>query len=192
VGEVSIAQAILLNRRWHSRLPESDKSNIERCTRKACYAAEFDGVFYAVAIWTDPIARLLNGRGLLELRRLAISACAPKFTASRMLRIMRALVISKFPDVVRLISYQDTSVHAGIIYKAAGWTPIETLASGNNWDTPKRSRNRPTPERIAPQKIRWEFPLCVDVAAKTLEDAECAPILTTNMELFADPVSGSD
>ena len=29
----------------------------------------------------------------------------------------------EFPEYERAISYQDTEVHMGTIYKAAGWTP---------------------------------------------------------------------
>ena len=49
----------------------------------------------------------------------AIASDAPKYTATRMLSIMVKRIKKEFPDIVRLISYQDTEVHKGTIYKAA-------------------------------------------------------------------------
>jgi hypothetical protein len=135
-----------LNRLWHSRLPRVGAGS------RACYAAEHDGVFYAVAIWARPVARLLPQWEWLELQRLAIAPDAPRNTASRMLAVMTRLVRRDFPDVVRLISYQDTEVHSGTIYRAAGWTP--TAASvGGEWDRPSRRGNK---AQSAAPKLRWE------------------------------------
>lgn len=157
VGEIGVEQAARLNAYWHSRLPAVDPANIHRTTHKVCYAAEFDGIFYAVAIWTNPISRVLNGLGWLELRRFAIASNAPPNTASRLLKVMRIMAAKKFPDIVKLISYQDTSTHDGTIYRAAGWTPVENKMSGSNWDTPARRRRKPTADATAPKKIRWEL-----------------------------------
>src|SRR5882672_12442911 len=70
----------VLNRQWHSRLPLIGNSK-----GRAYYAAEFAGVRYAVAMWSNPVARLLPQQTWLELRRFAVAPDAPKFTASRML-----------------------------------------------------------------------------------------------------------
>lgn len=185
IGEINLETAIQLNALWHSRLPNVDKTNVQRTSNNVCYGAEHNGIYYAVAVWTDPIARLLNGRGWLELRRLAIADDAPRFTASRMLKVMRLMVAKKFPRVTKLISYQDTSVHAGTIYGAAGWTPVETMASGNNWDTPTRTRTRPTPEKIAPQKVRWEYPIRPD-APSAVNPRNAGSTLTRSLDEFAD------
>jgi hypothetical protein len=115
-----------LNRLWHSRLPRLGAGS------RACYAAEFGGRHYAVAVWSRPLARFLPQWEWLELQRLAIAPDAPRNTASRVLAVMTRLVRQEFPDVVRLISYQDTEVHSGGIYRATGWTPT-TLSGRPGW-----------------------------------------------------------
>lgn len=80
VGEISLDMAIRLNELWHSRLPNVVKNNVQRVRHLACFCAEHDGIYYASAIWTDPIARLLNGRNWLELRRPALSLIGSKTT----------------------------------------------------------------------------------------------------------------
>ncbi len=155
IGEISLDVAIRLNFTWHSRLPEVVKNNVQRVRHLVCFCAEYEGIYYASAIWTDPIARLLNGRDWLELRRFAIAPDAPKNTASRMLRIMRYQILSKWPQIARLISYQDCDVHTGTIYKAAGW---KAGAENKSGDWIRESRDRRTAQ--APGiKIRWELDL---------------------------------
>src|SRR5262245_31881900 len=91
VEPIDVADAKRLNRLWHSRLPRMAEPG---CFMRValCFAAEFDGVYYATAIWTHPVARLLPQDTWLELRRLAIAPDAPRNTASRMLRVMVLLV----------------------------------------------------------------------------------------------------
>lgn len=149
---ISLRGAMKLNENWHSRLPKTDFSNIIRSGWYHCFVAESSNVFYAVAIWTNPVARLLNGRGMIELRRLAIAPDAPKNTASRMLRIM-ALLLFRELGPRTLISYQDTEVHTGGIYKAAGWSPTARNESGE-WNRPNRFRKGP---QSAAPKQRWEL-----------------------------------
>lgn len=156
IGRISIDLAIELNQLWHSRLPIVDKSNITRTRFLFCFGAEFENIWYAAAIWTNPVARLLNERPWLELRRLAIAQDAPKNTASRMLRIMTNFIRLACPNIERLISYQDEAVHTGTIYRAAGWE--STLRSKGEvlWDRPNRKRRAtqaPSP------KTRWEYEL---------------------------------
>lgn len=140
-----------LNRLWHSRLPRFGTGFIDR-QPYLCYAAEFDGLYYATAISSNPVARALPQQTWLELRRLAIAPDAPKNTASRMLGVMVRLIRRERPEVVRLISYQDTEAHTGCIYRAAGWTPT-TLSAADDWTRPKRPR--PAAQSTAP-KQRWE------------------------------------
>jgi hypothetical protein len=107
-----------------------------------------------VGIWSSPVAqnRFKDGRKILELRRMALSDKCPKNTASRMLGVMVSLIRRKFPDIYRLISYQDTVVHKGTIYKASGWV----LASQNefiSWGG-KRKRNK---DQSTARKNRWEL-----------------------------------
>lgn len=150
--EVKPQIACELNALWHSRLPRLDWSNVTRNTHYVCYAALYDGIIYAVAIWSSPVAqnRFKDGKSILELRRLAISPEAPKNTATRMLAVMIKLIRKKLPEITRLISYQDAAVHTGTIYKAAGWknTNRTEFISWNN-----RPRN---PDQAKAPKIRWE------------------------------------
>lgn len=85
-----------LNEQWHSKLPKIGNSYF-----RVCYAAEHSNVIYAVAAWSNPVARLLPQQIWLELRRFVIASDAPKFTASRMLGWMRRDIIARFPGVER-------------------------------------------------------------------------------------------
>jgi hypothetical protein len=155
IGQISLDTAIQLNGFWHSRLPLVIKCNVQRVSHLICFCAEHNGIYYASAIWTDPVARLLNRRNWLELRRLAIADDAPKNTASRMLKIMRLQIVKKWPHLERLVSYQDCDVHAGTIYKASGWIEGQKNQSGD-WIRKNRDRRK----AVAPGvKIRWEFVL---------------------------------
>lgn len=152
IEEINVHLACELNMKWHSRLPKIHWSNIVRTPPSICFGAIYANVYYAVAIWSGPVARNLNHQNIIELRRLAIAPDAPKNTASRMLAVMRRLIKIKFPEVEKLISYQDTEVHQGTIYKAAGWLPT-TKTKGDDWTRPNRKRNR---TQSLADKIRWE------------------------------------
>jgi len=145
-----------LNKLWHSRFPQIDWSNVVRNRHYVCYVFEHDEIAYAVAIWSSPIAanRMKDGERLLELRRMAIASDAPKNTASRMLSLMRNKIKQKFPDLLRLVSYQDTEVHKGTIYKASGWSIAHSQENATDWTTSKRKRTKA--QSTAP-KNRWEI-----------------------------------
>jgi hypothetical protein len=149
---IEIDLARKLNALWHSRLPRVIPSNITRNRRYACYVAEHEGIHYAVGIWSDPVAanRMADGDRVLELRRLAINADAPPNTASRMLRVMVQLIRKQWPDLIRVISYQDNEVHKGTIYRAAGWTR-DGEAEFVDWGA---SRERNSSQSTA-AKTRW-------------------------------------
>lgn len=153
-NEISIRTAVSLNMLWHSRLPVVIESNIYRNKRYVCYGASFDGVYYASAIWSSPVAanRIKDGDKIIELRRMAISEDAPKFTASRMLSYMRKDIKKRMPEIAKLISYQDTAVHKGTIYKASGWTAAH-YTKGTSWSTTRRKRNK---DQTTADEIRWE------------------------------------
>lgn len=154
-GCIAVKRAIELNREWHSRLPKVVESNIVRTNRHVCYSAESGGLFYGVAIWTSPVARLLNQVTWLELRRMAIADDAPKNTATRMLGWMVRDIRNRFPMIERLVSYQDTAVHTGTIYRAAGWTATVINKDGD-WNRPNRFRGV---SQAASAKQRWELDL---------------------------------
>ncbi len=140
----------VLNREWHSRLPKFKTAT--PCT--VYYSAEFDGLFYAVAAWSPPVARMLPN-DWMELRRLAIADDAPKNTATRMLGWMVRDIRKRYPNVPRLISYQDCEVHNGTIYKAAGWEATN-IDSGGEWSRPSRHREA---VQSGAAKRRWELDL---------------------------------
>jgi len=160
IVEISTNQAQKLNMKWHSRLPVYRTGFL--LTSKVCFGALFENHFYAVAIWGNPVARLLPQDRWLELKRFAICSEAPKNTASRMMRIMIKFIKFNFPYIEKLISYQDMEVHQGTIYKASGWK-IGHIHSGGKWasrntidpNTGKR-RDRPDLNNAIGPKIRWE------------------------------------
>ena len=148
-GRCPMPVALTLNKEWHSRVPELRNQT----GKNIAFAAIFEGRYFAVAIWGEPIARMLNGKGMLELRRMAISPDSPKNTGSRMLRVMRLLLRKEQLGVQRLISYQDSDIHQGTIYKAAGWVACNTSKpSSKGWNTRKRAEMQ-----TWSQKIRWEI-----------------------------------
>lgn len=105
-----------LNRLWHSRFPSFGGGGA-----RVCYGAEFDGLFYAVAMWTNPSSRKLPQRKWLMLKRYAIADDAPKNTASRMEGWMVRDIRKRFQEVTTLVSYSDPDTHDGTIYRACGW-----------------------------------------------------------------------
>ncbi len=114
-----------------------------------------DGASYAVALWSNPVTNMLPCHWL-ELRRLAIAPDAPKNTASSFISWMVRYLKKKCPEREKLISYQDTEVHTGGIYRAAGWTMGRRGKSGD-WN--HTSRFRPTKNGIETnraEKVRWE------------------------------------
>lgn len=152
--------AVELTRKWHSRLP-----NTQDGPWRFAFCAHAGGKIYAVALWHNPSARGLPQQWL-ELRRMACSPDAPKYTASCMLGAMVRWFKENMPEAERCISYQDVMVHTGTIYKAANWVPT-------HFSRPRRrDRSRPrggtqrayrsdmnTSNVAAAGKIRWEIGL---------------------------------
>lgn len=133
---VQIARQLI--RAWHSRLPHTQASPWQYA-----FAASYDGVVYAVALWHNPSARTLPSHWL-ELRRMACAPDAPKNTASRFLALMVDWFRHNAPTRERCISYQDESVHRGTIYKAAGWTVgARQVARKRDRSKPRRGTDRP-------------------------------------------------
>jgi len=140
-----------LVKKWHSRLPLI----LNAQTHIVCYIAEYEGLYYATAGWSIPCARMLPSDNWIELRRFAIAPEAPKNTASRMLSWMTKDIHKTMPHIKKLISYQDTEVHKGTIYKATGWSA--TIKSrGGEWSCLSRWRR---PVQSSAEKIRWEYDL---------------------------------
>lgn len=141
-----------LNKLWHSRLPSIPWSNITRNRNYICYGAMYDWRYFAAAIWSSPVNQYFDFDTVLELRRFAIGPKAPKYTASWMLGKMAKRIKKHFPKMERLISYQDTDVHSGTIYKAANWFEADRTEY-RPWD---ESRDRNTSQSTA-DKVRWEY-----------------------------------
>jgi len=154
---IPFEQAKALNARWHSRLPKLGTGAIKDAGRRfLCFAATFDGIVYAVAIWSAPPARASNGKPWLELRRLAVAPDAPRNTPSRMLRVMALLIRRARPSVEKLTTKHDVDAHSGAIYRAAGWKKVgkpRRNGTAGQWDT--RTRRRPAVQSDSP-KQRWE------------------------------------
>ena len=70
-----------------------------------------------------------------------------------MIRIMALDIAKRFPDIETLISYRDTSVHKGTIYKASGWE-VMAHSAGYDWELHgKKQRRYPRgkPQSLAPK-----------------------------------------
>jgi hypothetical protein len=70
-----------------------------------------------------------------------------------MLAKMEKDIRKRFPDIIKLISYQDTEVHQGTIYKAANWVATSKTKAGLSWSDLGRTRNA---EQSQASKVRWE------------------------------------
>ena len=152
IVEISLSAAKVLNRKWHSSLPEYETGFMPIAV--VCYGAKYDNKFYAGAIWNNPSSPSLP-QEWLELRRMAISPDAPRNTATRMLKIMAMLIKHNCPQYIRLISYQDTSIHYGTIYKASGWKATNK-SCGNKKQRAGKYRELVLDKADNP-KIRWEY-----------------------------------
>lgn len=150
-SKVDFNRASDLNRLWHSRFPETGGGNA-----RVCYAAEFQGIFYAAAIWTNPSSPKLPQREWLMLKRWAIADDAPKNTASRMDGWMFRDLKKRFPEATKAVSYSDPDKHDGGIYRACGWSEGETTArktAGKNWKN--RERQHITKNEPCERVTRW-------------------------------------
>jgi hypothetical protein len=140
-------------RLWHSVLPKCPSFLVHG----RCYIAEGeDGFPVAVAVWSDPVARMLNGRGYYELRRLATAPDAPPNTCTSMLSVMRKDLEAHFPNVTAFLSYQDEVAHVGTIYKAdnwrIGWRSTRSTSQKSSWGESRTNRN---PMQSSAPKIAW-------------------------------------
>jgi len=154
--EIDMRLAAQLNRQWHSMLPRTDLGNLLCGNMSAAYAAMFNGQWYAVGIWSQPIIHSMADGKTVELRRLAICSQAPKNTASRMLAVMCRLIARKYPFLTRAISYQAVEVHTGGIYKAAGWIPNDSVSAARPQRLTGQHGRATGPLQTHSPKRRWE------------------------------------
>jgi hypothetical protein len=161
LSRCSVAHAVELVREWHSTLP-----NVQPHPWQYAFKMHRDGVTYAVALWNTPSARMLP-QYWLELRRMACAPDAPKYTASRFLSSMVRWFKRHALQREMCISYQDSAVHTGTIYRAAGWT-IGNVSKPRvrNRSKPRRGTKRAYRRtnfndraRDVSGKVRWEMKL---------------------------------
>lgn len=151
IERIEQKRAVELNKLWHRTQPII--TNYWYCR---CYAAVFNGIIYAVMFWSIPVARRLNHKGYYELRRFAIASDAPRNTASWMMAKIEKVILKEKPEVTTLISYQDTELHYGTIYKASNWVPVgQAEGDGAGWGRGWKSRVREG-SKAQGDKIRWE------------------------------------
>ena len=158
IQETRAQIASMLNELWHSKLPKIHWSNVVRNKHYVCYAIKYKQAIIGVAIWSSPVAanRFKDGDKLLELRRLALSDVCPRNTASFVISSMIIDIKVRFPELIRLFSYQDTEAHLGTIYKASNWTAAPIQTSLLDWTTSKRKRSS---LQSTADKVRWEYNL---------------------------------
>ena len=152
LDDINFILAKSLNKAWHSRFPEIGAGFTDK-VKYMCFGAKYEIKFYGIAIWSRPVARNIPVDSWLELRRLAISPNAPKYTASWMISLMVKIIKKRRPDITTLFSYQDTDVHTGTIYKASGWKST-IISSGGEWNCKARASNK---VQSASKKQRWEL-----------------------------------
>ena len=158
IQETRAQIACMLNELWHSKLPKIHWSNVVRNKHYVCYAIKYKQAIIGVAIWSSPVAAngFKDGDKLLELRRLALSDVCPRNTASFVISSMIKDIKVRFPELIRLVSYQDTEAHLGTIYKASNWTAAPIQTSLLDWTTSKRKRSS---LQSTADKVRWEYNL---------------------------------
>ena len=156
IEETRAQIACMLKELWHSRLPKIHWSNVVRPGRYVCYVIKYKQAIVGVGIWSRAVAgnRFKNEHEILELRRLALSDVCPKNTATFVIAKMTKKIKEKFPQIKRLISYQDTAVHNGTIYKASNWTKAVDVPF-IDWDNKWRKRKNKLQSNS--KKIRWEY-----------------------------------
>lgn len=160
------AYARKLNELWHSRLPRTQVGPWQ-----FAFHAHFDHLTYGVALWHNPSARTLPHHWV-ELRRLAVAPDAPHCTATRMLGQMAKWFAANHPERERLISYQDTAVHKGTIYLAAGWEPAHRSTPrtrdrsvGRKGTARAYRSNQNGVDVDSTAKVRWELDISRKQAA---------------------------
>ena len=152
--------AVRLIGEWHSRLPICQSA-----PWRFAFHAFANDYTYAIALWNNPSARTLPGHWL-ELRRLAAAPDAPFNTCSRFLGWMVRYFRKNYPESERCISYQDTAVHSGTIYKASNWS-VDYVSKERTRDRSKKriGTNRAYRSNIngvetdSSAKIRWGIDL---------------------------------
>lgn len=160
---VQLETALELNALWHSAMPDLTPFGARNGIYSESFVAEFDGGWYATAIWSSPPALnrfKVDPEEIIELRRFAVGPHAPRNTASRMLGWMVRELKRDHPQLKRFCSYQAEQIHKGTIYRAAGWKPVYRREFRDGWlpgGGSSASNHRPSrSSQVQSAKIRWE------------------------------------
>jgi hypothetical protein len=120
---------------------------------KVAFLLSAGNTIVGVATVGHPVARLEDQAHTLELTRMALHG-APQNSATFFLARIREHIKTHFPEITRLISYQDTAHHSWTMYKADNWRPVFVSGAdqvSHTW------RNRPG--RIGNERkqlAKWE------------------------------------
>ena len=99
------------------------------------YGAYFGDLIYGAIAFGTPNATDISGLfsknnqdGVLEIKRLAMTDSAPKNSESRFIAISVRLLRREYP-LRLLVTYADSSLHVGTIYKASGFEYVGLTAT---------------------------------------------------------------
>ncbi len=136
-----------LVRAWHSthRAPQG---------WRIAFVLKRNGVTVGVSTFGRPVARMEDQWTTLEHQRMALGPGLPKNTASWWMAQMRRELRTEFPEVRRLISYVDETVHTGVTYRADNWrTVYRARVESKSWGNRK---GRVQPQAYARTKFERE------------------------------------
>ena len=88
---------------------------------RVAFLLKRNGVTVGVSTWGRPVARMEDQKTTLEHQRMALGPGLPHNTASWWMAQNRREIARIFPEVRRLISYVDETVHSGVTYRADNW-----------------------------------------------------------------------
>ena len=145
---ISVAQANLFVAAHH-------RHNDPVLMSRLAIGAIWDDALIGVAIVGNPVARELCKRGVGEVRRLCVSADAPRNTCSFLYgACWREWRTRVFKGVFGHTLYTYTlQSESGASLRGAGWKEDARLKGRKGWDTPSRPRIN---QSIAQEpKIRW-------------------------------------
>ena len=112
-----------------------------------------EGDLCGVLMFSKPCARLEDQENTLELSRMFLFD-GPKNSESKALSLAEKW-IKQNTEFDRVISYADTEIHAGTIYKAANWKAVG-LTRPHTWNSAARTDSRHRRGIIGGKKIKFE------------------------------------
>jgi hypothetical protein len=101
-----------------------------------------------VSTWGRPVARMEDQKTTLEHTRMALGPGCPANSASWFLAANRRVIREEMPEIVRLISYVDGSIHSGVSYRADNWREVARAVPTDSWGTREGRSGRPCALRV--------------------------------------------